>query len=211
LATVTAIPIERRWTFRDLPSLPDDDRIYDILGGELVVRNVPNMNHAVVLSELMIFLGRAQEAGYGEVYTTSTAAALDYGTRGEDAEDVPHPDILFIRQARISLRGWQAVEGVPDLIIEILSPSTQSEHAPDGRWWDAYARNGVPYYWLVDPGRRLIRKYTLVGIPYQGGVFGEPSTLRAGDVLTSPLFPTLSLPVASVFRRVRDRPPRRRH
>lgn len=205
---VTASPVERRWTLRDLATLPDDGRTYDILRGELVVRNVPNMNDAVVLTELMIFLGRAQEAGYGEVYTTSTAAALDYGERGDEAQDVPHPDLLFVRQDRVALRGWQALEGVPDLIIEILSPSTQEQHAPGGRWWEAYARNGVPFYWLVDPDQRSVLQYALIDPPYHRGQYGEPTILQLGDTLTSSLFPELTLSLSALFRRVRLRPRR---
>lgn len=200
----TAIAAHRHWTLTDLPELPDDGLTYDILGGELVVRNAPNTNHAVALIELVLFLGRAQDAGYGEVYTAVTAVALDFPARQMAAEYVPHPDLLFVRQERIGLRGWQAIEGVPDLVVEVLSPGTRTEHAAGGKLWDAYEQHGLPHYWLVDPGRRVIRQYTLQGEPHVGGHFGEPVTLRPGDTLTSPLFPDLSVPVERIFRRVRD-------
>ncbi len=198
----------RRYTLADLPELPDDDRSYDILGGELVVRNVPDDNHAELLTELLDFLVSAQRAGYGRLYTSTRAVALDFPLRGEAARDVTHPDLFFVREGRDDLRGPRAFQGVPDLIIEILSPSTRAEHAPGGELWTTYQRNGVPYYWIVDAETRTVRQYALVGEPYAGGRYGEPNVLRPGDMLSSPLFPSVALPVATLFRRVRDRPDR---
>jgi len=130
---------------------------------------------------------------------------MDYLARGEDAEDVSHPDLMFVRQERIDLRGWQAIEGVPDLVIEILSRGTLREHRPGGHWWDAYERNGVPHYWLVDTERRTIQQFTLVGEPFVRGRYGQPVLLQTGDALTSPLFSGISVPVDRVFQRVRAR------
>ena len=123
---------------------------------------------------------------------------------GEKAEDVTHPDLFFVRGDRDSLNGWQAFLGVPDLVVEILSPSTRGEHAPGGRLYLAYERNGLPHYWAIDPRERLIKQYALVGEPYRaGGRFGEPVILREGNTLSSPLFPTITAPVARLFERVR--------
>lgn len=60
----------------------------------------------------------------------------------------------------------------------------------------------MPHYWLVDLRNRTIRQYTLTGSPYEQGHYGEPVTLWEGDTLTSVLFPTVSIPVAQVFRYV---------
>lgn len=196
--------LKNRYALSDLYCLPDDSPLYDILGGELLVRNIPDVNHAELLSETFGLLLAAQRAGYGRVYTSTRAVALDYPLRGEKSEDVPHPDLFFVRGDRDDLNGWRAFQGVPDLVVEILSPSTRGEHAPGGRLYQAYERNGLPYYWAIDPRERLIKQYALVGEPYQaGGRYGEPSVLREGDTLSSPLFPPVSVPVARLFERVR--------
>ena len=201
MATVSSA--RRVWTYADLEDLPDDDHIYEILAGKLIVRNAPDANHAVVLTALFGLLYTAREAGYGQVYTTVTAVALDFATLGQHALYVPEPDLFFMRQERAErLRGRRGWEGVPDLIVEILSPSTHGEHRHGGRWWDAYEQHGLPHYWLVDPAERTIQQYTLQGEPYVGGRYGEPVTPRAGDILTSPLFPTISMPVDRLFRDV---------
>jgi len=71
-------PTEHLWTYGHLQDVPDDGLDYDIMEGALLMRNVPDTNHGVVLTDLFFFLGRAQEAGFGEVFTSSSAVALDY-------------------------------------------------------------------------------------------------------------------------------------
>jgi Uma2 family endonuclease len=209
------VTASRPITYADLFDWPPDgdDRIYDLLGGELVVRNAPDINHGVVLTELSGLLIDAQRAGYGQLLSDPHAVALDYPQRAEAAVDVSHPDLFFIRSGREELwRGRRAMLGVPDLIVEVRSPSTSEEHAADGKLWDAYERNGVPHYWVADPRARTIEQYTLIGEPYAAGHYGTPVLLHEGDVLRSPLFPEISLPVAAVFRNVVEpsAPPRRR-
>ncbi len=200
------VTAQRAYTLADLPELPDDDRIYDILGGKLVVRNVPDDNHAELLTSLFGPLYTAQEASYGRVFTSTRAVALDFPRRGDAAEDVTHPDLFFVREERAEpLRGPRAFQGVPDLVIEILSRTTRDEHRPCGDLWRAYERNGLPHYWLVDPVRRTISQHTLIGETYVGGRYERPDVLREGDILTSPLFPSISAPIGRVFRHVRDR------
>lgn len=205
---VSAIATRRMWTYADLEELPDDENIYDIVGGEVVVRNAPPMDHGDALTDLIQLLILAQVAGYGRMYTTTTPVALDFAQRGMASIDVPHPDLLFVLEARLGVRGERGFEGVPDLIVEVLSRSTRREHRRGGRLWQAYERNGVPQYWLVDPRLRTISQYALVGTPYEGGRYGEPVTLHECDTLTSSLFPTVSIPVAQVFRYVPAKPRR---
>jgi len=107
----------------------------------------------------------------------------------------------------VQLRGRRGWEGVPDLIVEVLSSSTSDEHRPGGRWCDAYEQHGVPHYWLADPVQRVIQQYVLTGEPFQPGRYHATSSLTSGGLLTSPLFPTISVPVEHIFRRVRDRTP----
>jgi Uma2 family endonuclease len=167
------------------------------------VRNAADINHRVVLSELTLLLGDAQRAGHGQLLSDPHAVALDYPQRGDAALDVSHPDLFFIRSGREDLwRGKRAMMGVPDLIVEVLSPSTAEEHAAGGKLWDAYERNGVPHYWIANPRARTIEQFTLIGEPYVAGHYGTPVLQREGAILVSPLFPGISLPVATVFRNV---------
>jgi Uma2 family endonuclease len=199
------ITAKRVNTLADLPE-GRDEHLYDILGGQLVVFNVPDDNHDAAVTELFGMLFAAQEAGYGRVSSATRAVALDFPERGYAAQDVTHPDLFFVLANRVEpLRGPRALEGVPDLVIEIFSPTTRAEHRPGGELWQAYERHGLPYYWLVDTGHRRIFQYALIGEHYRGGRYGEAVVLGEGDQLTSPLFPGISMPVERVFRNVRSR------
>jgi len=183
--------------------LPDGDDLYDLLGGEFVVRNVPDLNHGAVVTELFGLLIMAQHAGYGYAFTDPHAVALDYPAHGDASQDMTHPDLFFLRIGREKMwRGKRVVEGIPDLVIEVQSPSTRGFHAPGGKLWSAYERNGLPAYWIANPRARTIEQYALLGESSIDCGYGRPTVLRADDTITSSLFPGVSLPVSRVFRNV---------
>lgn len=188
----------RAYIFTDLFDFTGDE-IVDILEGQLVVRNVPDVPHGDALTEIFGLLYGAQRAGLGRVYTSTTAVALDFPERGMAAQDVTHPDLVFVRRERRAIIGQRCIEGVPDLIVEILSPTTRDEHAIGGRLRDAYERHGVPHYWLVDPAARTVEQYTLQGDAFVSGTYGEAVVLRPDDTLTSPLFPGQQVLVRDLF------------
>jgi Uma2 family endonuclease len=200
------VTTKRVYTLTDLLDLPDDDQLYEILGGELVVQNAPDTNHALIVAELTGVLLEAQNAGYGYALTGPYAVAFDFPRHGMAAEDVTHPDLLFVASAREAAISQRFLGGVPDLVIEVLSPYNRERDLVEKL--EVHRRSGVPYYWIVDPPARAIRQYTLVGEPYQAGEYGPPATLGEGDMLACPLFPGVSAPVARIFRNVRDWPRR---
>jgi Uma2 family endonuclease len=113
---------------------------------------------------------------------------------GLQAEDVTHPDVLFVVEARRAIMGYHCVEAAPDLVVEVLSPSTRADDLPGGRKWNIYERYGVPHYWIVDVDTRTIALYE-----WRDGRCGQPVVLRPGDVLTSPLLPGHSRAVSDIF------------
>jgi len=83
--------------------------------------------------------------------------------------------------------------GVPDLIVEILSPTTAKDDLT--RKLELYESQGVPYYWVVNPERRGVQPYVL----RDGKYVAEPF-LGPGDQLGCPLFPGIVLDdVGSLF------------
>lgn len=109
--------------------------------------------------------------------------------------DVGEPDLVYVSSARLSQVITTAhVRGVPDLIVEIGSPSTRKRDDTIKR--RLYERAGVAEYWVVDQELDEIKVYRL-----SDGRFVRRAvrSLEQGDVLTSPLFPGLELPLAEVF------------
>ena len=184
-----------RYTFADLRKVdPEDEKLYDIVGGELVGYTSPNPRHAAIVMEIALYLGEAQRAGYGRARTAPLSVAFDYAERADEAEDVTHPDLLFVREERRAMFGEQCVEGAPDLIVEVLSRTTRGLDLPGGAKFEIYERYGVEHYWIVDVDTRTISQFQL-----RDDTYGEPVVLRPGDTLRCALFPEITRPVAQIF------------
>lgn len=190
---------KQRYTLADLLDLPPHGNdLYELLGGELVVFSSPVEPHAAAVVELVLLLGAAQRAGFGQVRTAPRSVAFDYAAHGMHAEDVTMPDVLFVREARRAILGHRCVEAAPDLIVEVLSPSTRELDLPGGDKFAIYEQYGVAYYWVVDLDMRTITQFT-----WHDGHYGAPVVLRARDALTCPLFPGITRTVAEVFGELR--------
>ena len=84
------------------------------------------------------------------------------------------------------------MRGAPDLVIEILSPSTETKDR--GLKRDLYGRHGVTEYWLVDPIAETISIHR-----QRGGVLAPTNTSGRGQTLRSPLFAGLELHLDEIF------------
>ena len=163
------VATKQRYTFADLLNLsPADEQVHEILGGELVVFSSADEPHAATVAVFTWFLIEAQRAGYGQARTAPRAVAFDDARCGTAAEDVTHPDVFFVCAERRDTLGTRCVEAAPDLVIEVLSPTTRADDLPGGRKWNIYERYGVRYYWIADPEARAISQYTWQDGPAAG-------------------------------------------
>ena len=137
----TTQPAVKR-TYEDYLATADDKR-YELLNGDLMMVPAPNIKHQSILIRLGRELSRfTEEHGLGEVYVAPVDVVLS-------DTDVVQPDVLFISRAREHTITDENVRGAPDLVIEILSPSTADRDV--GYKHDLYSRHGVLEYWIVDP------------------------------------------------------------
>ena len=82
-----------------------------------------------------------------------------------ESTSVLQPDLLFVAKARQHIITEKAIEGVPDLVIEILSPGTsRTDRVTKAQ---IYARYGVPAYWIVDPEQEVIEIYLVEADGYR--------------------------------------------
>jgi Uma2 family endonuclease len=184
-----------QYTFADLLNAsPEDEHIYDILGGDLVVWTSPADPHAAVVSRLNHLLTDAELAGYGWARTAPRAVAFDFQEHGVNAMDVTHPDVLFVTTAHRDIMGHQCIEAAPDLVVEVLSPSTRADDLPGGRKFAIYERYAVAHYWIVDTDVRTITQYV-----WRGARFHQAAVLSEADTLTSRIFPSITRPVRDIF------------
>lgn len=177
-----------RLTYEDLLQTPDDGLRHEILDGEHFVSAAPNVRHQVVLANLYRALDAFVRArGLGWVLFAPLDVLLS-------EHDVVEPDLLFVSAQRSGLLAVANVQGAPDLLIEVLSPSGRKRDEVIKR--DRYEKTGVGEYWLVDPEAETVKVFRLEGERY-----GRPQllSLHQGDSLTTPLLPGLVIPLATVF------------
>lgn len=181
----------RRYTFDEWIDSPQNTPLAELVEGIPVERMASTFDHGQIVGELWDWLRRAQRAGLGWVSVEPVGVVLDAaGAR----RNVREPDLCFVRKERAYIITGKAVEGVPDLVIEVLSPTTQDDDLPNGEKWRDYERFGVPRYWIIDPKQGTVAQYT-----HTGGGFGDPVVLQEGDELRSELFPGITLSVGALF------------
>lgn len=113
-----APPPGGRWTIADYEQLPDDGLRYELLDGELRITTAPSTDHQGSSLRLAHHLYRIVElGGLGRVFTAPVDVELGPAT-------IVQPDLVVIRHDGTATITPQRVVGPPDLVVEIVSPST---------------------------------------------------------------------------------------
>jgi len=146
-------PQERLLDYNDYLKLPDDGKRYEIVEGELFVAPSPNTVHQRVSRNLEFLLHKfVSEKNLGEIFYAPLDVIL-----GPHA--IVQPDIIFISKERLNIIGESNIQGAPDLLIEVLSPSNKRMDLKTKL--SLYEKYGVEEYWVVDPHERFITVFTL--------------------------------------------------
>lgn len=180
------VPAALRFTYEDYELLPEDRR-YEVLDGELFMTPAPTPFHQIVLIRLMRLLDDFVEArGLGTVLLAPCDVVLS-------RYDVLQPDILFVSGKRRSIIGEKYVGPAPDLVVEVLSPSTESRDriAKAKR----YATFGVQEMWLVDPAAKTIE----ILVNTEDG-FRRESLYSEAEYVRSVILRGLEFPAKPIFR-----------
>lgn len=177
-----------KYTADDYRGLLPGGPQYQLVDGELIrMTPAPSYRHQALVFELASRLRPFVRAnGLGDVVGAPVDVYLS-------ELDVFQPDLLFVSTARLDRIADDGVHGAPDLVVEVLSPSTR--HLDLGVKRTTYARHGVIEYWVVDPAAQTITVYDLQAVPAH-------RTLDAGVMLTSPLLPAFVLTVGELFASV---------
>lgn len=173
-------------TYEDYQQMPDDRTRKQIIGGDLYVTAAPSPPHQRLVVRLVSILSpHARDRGLGEILVSPVDVVLSQ-------TDVVQPDIVFVAAANQRIVGDAAIQGAPDLVVEVLSPSTLKLDRE--RKLDLYARAGIPEYWIADPDSRAVEIYRLVG-----GAYHLEGRITEGDVIRSDLFPELAIGLNSLW------------
>jgi Uma2 family endonuclease len=174
-------------TYEDYCALPDDGKRYEIIDGELYVTRSPMTKHQRASRNLMFRIHAYLQAHpIGEVFSAPFDVILDEHT-------IVVPDLVFVRNENRHILLKENIRGSPDLVVEILSPSTRRKD----RFLKlrAFAAHGVVHYWLVDPETEMLEALVL-----EGGSYRIASTCDAKSLFEPSLFPGLRIPIGDLFK-----------
>jgi len=170
--------------FLELGEDPPGVRL-ELVDGEVAVSPSPVPDHShVVLNLSAILLQHVKAKRLGRVYSDVDTLVSSH--------DVRRPDILFFSTEKLKLVGKKAMEGPPDLCVEVISPSSATIDRVDK--YEQYQSFGVGHYWIVDPDHRTIEAHRLVG-----GVYQPAGNGRDSDVVRLPPFEDLETPLGEIW------------
>ena len=183
---------DRRFTYADYCSWPEDERWELIDGVAFDMSPAPARIHADLTKMLFLFLQGYFESRACKVYFAPFDVRLpETNESAENIETVVQPDILVVcDNEKLDDKGCR---GAPDLAIEILSPSTASKDCIQKR--ALYEKHGVKEYWLVDPWNRVVTIYCLGS----DNLFGKPLVFGDTDKVKVGLFPDLEIDLSTIF------------
>jgi Uma2 family endonuclease len=186
-ASAIAGPPQGHWTHAAWEALPDDGNRYEVIDGVLYKTPIPSFFHQWIVQRLARFLGIPAE-NQGLAFTAiSRFAVILPGC------DPVQPDFVLVLAARASIIRDRRIFGVPDLIIEVISPGSVA--FDEQVKLAAYAAAGVPEYATIDPAARTLNLYRLEA----PGRYASPHIFTQTEAATFTCLPTISVPVAELF------------
>lgn len=173
-----------RKTVEDFMRLPEEMRV-ELIDGDFFLRPNPRLIHQKTLGNVMFSLSRfADDRRLGEVILGPLDVHLPSG-------DIVKPDIIYVATSNLGIvQDW--IRGVPDLIIEVISPDGVERDRIVKR--DLYAQNGIREYWIVDPEMKTVEVFSLAGNRYEPNGYFE-----SNDFIVSALLPEFKTSVADLF------------
>lgn len=174
------------YTYGDYAKWPEGERWELIDGRAWAMSPAPTVVHQRVISRMYSQLAAFLEGHQCEVLFSPVDVLLPEGDeRVNDVRTVVQPDIVVVCDPD-KIKDNRFIRGTPDLVVEVLSPSTAKKDMNDK--FNRYQRAGLREYWVVDPRAKWLQRYLLGA----DGTFGEPMLAesiggavyltRAGDI-----------------------------
>jgi|SRR5882672_1158250 len=174
----------KKLTYSDYVNFPADGFRHEIIEGEEFMTPAPEVPHQRVVSQLVGLLnGHSRKHRLGDVFPAPIDVVLA-------PEDIVQPDVIFISASHAGRITQKNIQGAPDLVIEVLSPSTAS--VDRGRKLALYERSGVVEYWIADPvtGTMEIHEF---GSPRRTRVYKDDQSFETA------VLPGLGVRLADIF------------
>ncbi len=189
-----ALKKDERYTVEQYLTWPEDGPRYELIDGIPYEMNAPGYEHQKLVAALHYELEFHRRerlksgSGGGEPPCDILESPIDVVLSDIT---VVQPDLIVVCNPAIVVNN--RVRGAPDLVVEVLSPSSAARDRKHKR--RLYEVAGVPQYLLIDPANRFIEVYTLD----DDGHYPAPEVLDAGDTLTVQVAPGFNLTLANLL------------
>lgn len=174
------------------------DQRYELIGGEIYLLASPSFKHQILVRELVSCLqGFLQPDTCEAVQSPFDVRLFGHATKFSEDPNVVQPDLVVICDLE-KLTPEGKYEGIPTLVVEVLSPSTRGKDLITKL--HLYQRSGIKEYWIVDPEKQTITQYG----------FNEERELDSHeffslqDTLQSKVFPEFRLELTRLFSGTED-------
>ncbi|KQT22208.1 restriction endonuclease [Chryseobacterium sp. Leaf404] len=196
ITDISLLDLNKTYSYADYLHWKFKERVELIKGKILKMSPSPNLVHQTVSKNINIILHQYLNGKTCQYfYAPADVVLADKKKSVQENKDiftVVQPDLFVVCDLQKIADGKKCV-GAPDLVIEILSPGN-SQKEMDTKF-DLYQEAGVLEYWLVYPEERSINIFVL-----QDGKYIGLKPFSDGQLLTSTLFPDLSVETSEVFR-----------
>lgn len=171
--------LDATWNYARWSQLPDDGNRYEVIDEVLYLTTAPSFFHQWIISRITRMLQtQIEDTGVGIV------AFAPLGVLMPGCDPV-QPDIVVVRTADTGIIHDRRINGVPALLVEVLSPTSPEKDTEIKRV--AYARAGVPEYWIVRPTERDVLVYSQPDVLL--GTYLQTTHVAPTDELVSPTLP----------------------
>lgn len=179
-------PRQGEWTYEMYAALPDDGHLYEVVQGVLMMSPAPEMAHQGIIQRISRYLDeQIFSTNRGLVFTGPADVVLA-------SQKVVQPDVLVLLENHLDRLKENCVEGAPDLVVEVISPSSVTYDRLVKH--NLYEQAGIPEYWLVKPKEQSIEVFVLELDRYRSlGPF------RNEQIVQSRLVPNETIPAAHFF------------
>jgi len=176
---------EEKYTYADYLTWDDDIR-YELIDGIPYMMSAPNTAHQRISRRLIIEIGTYLKGKKCEVFAAPYDIRLNWDTKDDT---VVQPDlVVYCDVDKIDKKGGK---GAPDLVIEILSPSSRKMDRAIKR--SLYEKSKVREYWIIDPENNEVDVFTLVNDMYKMTVYNEDVDIPVG------IFEDFNISLSDVF------------
>lgn len=184
---MASIISEKLYTYQDYKNLDVDDNFwYELINGELVQKSSPSPNHQRISRKLLLqMVAFVEENQLGEVFYAPIDVFLDN-------HNAPQPDLVFVSTGKKALVTDDGIMGPPDLVVEIISPSSVKRDRMDKM--RLYGKHRIPEFWLIDPNNTSVEVYV-----FQEGDYGVFALAAQTGTVQSGVLQGFSVDVQTIF------------